>query len=294
VCCFSPVSAPTTFLARLFGLGGKPRQVHVSKTSIFAAMVEDVQTLIYSMTLSVRGEVAMILPIPIARGAAEDAVKFVSLDKYPRFFDDAAEGFYFPAPQSAAKGGWRSAGGGMPRQKLVVHEVGAFVASYVPSRGDFDRLDARFRLPDEVWAAMKTYADWGFAVFQLKPGKKQIHPMAFRFPTRDRERLFFPTVHVHDGRVHAEAKFDHSLYYQHPALATNVLELPPGWNGDLVSPMSAANFMTLNDCAGLVVGAAPMAKRTLSGKLPNEDTWIDLALHPAEGAKPTPLVLIAR
>jgi hypothetical protein len=43
--------------------------------------------------------------------------------------------------------------------------------------------------------------DFGFAAFQLEPGRQQIHPMGFRFRTRDPSRLLFPTVHVHDGRV---------------------------------------------------------------------------------------------
>ena len=38
--------------------------------------------------------------------------------------------------------------------------------------------------------------------------------MAFSFPRHDPDRLFFPTVHIHDGHVYSVAQFDHSLYYQ--------------------------------------------------------------------------------
>ena len=93
--------------------------------------------------------------------------------------------------------------------------MGAFAASYVPSPADFDRLDPRFRLPRAVWEALGGYGDYGFSVFQLQPGRKaRVHPMAFRFLTRDPSRLFLPTVHVHDGRVRPEAAFDHDLFYQ--------------------------------------------------------------------------------
>lgn len=52
-------------------------------------------------------------------------------------------------------------------------------------------------------------------VFKLAKGKDQeVHPMAFRFPTRMPETLFFPTVHVHDGEYHETAAFDHTLYCQ--------------------------------------------------------------------------------
>jgi hypothetical protein len=48
------------------------------------------------------------------------------------------------------------------------------------------------------------------------PDPQPIHPMAFAFPTRHPDRLFFPTVHVHDGKVHTAAEFDHQLYCQAP------------------------------------------------------------------------------
>ena len=100
--------------------------------------------------------------------------------------------------------------------QLVVHEVGSFEASFVPTRRDFSRLDQRFRLPDDVWQALLGYDDWGFAVFKLGPMSRLtgVHPMAFEFPQRDPDRLFFPAVHVHNGRVEPWATFDHRLYCQ--------------------------------------------------------------------------------
>ena len=56
-----------------------------------------------------------------------------------------------------------------------------------------------------------------------------MHPMAFEFPRCDPNYLFFPTVHVHDGRVHSKAKFDHALYCQtHSA--------PPNWEQSVGVP----------------------------------------------------------
>lgn len=70
----------------------------------------------------------------------------------------------------------------------------------MPSLGDFDRLDARFRIPRAIWDARPEYAGFGFAVFKLKKGKKKsIHPMAFSFETSEPSAIFFPTLHVHDG-----------------------------------------------------------------------------------------------
>jgi hypothetical protein len=261
------VSAPAGLLARLFGAAPS---VRVAATRIFARFVDaGEQALVYSMRLSVAGDVAMILPVPVPPRAGDDALRFVSLEKYPRLFEDVAKGFEVEMFALAKSGGFAP----RARPKLVVHEVGAFVASYVPSRGDFDRLDARFRLPDSVWAAMGRYDDWGFAVFQLAHGKeKQVHPMAMRFRTREPARLFFPTVHVHDGRFHPTADFDHELYYQDPRLDR------PGVAPGRLSAR-ARTFVRIEDTQGLVDGDLPIARRSLHGTLANEDTWIEPPSH---------------
>lgn len=170
-----------------------------------------VQALAYRMTISSTAETAMVLPLPVAAGAGEDAVRFVSLERHPRMFEELDE--LFPRDDVDVCRG--IAPGPFP-PRLVVHKVGSFIASYVPTRADFARLDPRFRVPDELFDTVPHYTDYGFAVFQLRAGKHRIHPMALTFPTRDPDRLFFPTVHVHDGRFHPRAEFDHKLYYQHP------------------------------------------------------------------------------
>ncbi len=191
---------------------GRQPALHVSKTRIFARVERTHQCLIYSMQLASSEEVAMILPVPVIANAPEDAMSFVDLSGYPALFDELALLFAPPparlAPQS------RSFSPELSAKTLVVHEVGAFGASFVPRLADFTRLDPRFRLPETVWSAMPQYADWGFAVFQLAKGDTKIHPMAFHFPTREPSRVFFPTVHVHDGSVHEHAEFDHELYWQ--------------------------------------------------------------------------------
>jgi hypothetical protein len=263
MCCFSPVSAPVGLLARLFSSLHTPT-VHVADTSIFARFTGiTTQALVYSMELSVAGDVAMILPLPVRPGSGEDGATFVSLADHAKFFDNMRSLFTMPMPAQArsAKGGFHLP---LPEPRLKVHEVGSFEASFVPTMRDFGRLDERFRLPDSVWRGLGMYEDWGFAVFRLKAGrKKHIHPMALRFETRDRERIFFPTVHVHDGQVHADARFDHELYYQR-ASAT----------GAHASDMRA--FMQpASDALGLVAKDASVFRRELRGRLPNQDTWIE-------------------
>jgi hypothetical protein len=229
--------------------------VAVSSTNIYARLDGDRQLLAYSMYLDTKQPTAMVLPLPVASGP----VRFIDLSKSPDMFADLAKLFVMP-----------SRGGGddfdLEMLALDVHEVGAFVASYVPSRADFARLDPRFRISDKLFDAVPAYADYGFAVFQLAPGKLDVHPMAFSFPTRVPDRLFFPTVHVHDGKVHRTANFDHSLYYQHPAITQ------PGtsYRGDNVAYRTVAESY-----AGVALAGKPIARRELHAKLTNEDTWID-------------------
>lgn len=251
MCCFS-VASPVGWFQRLF----EPR-VHVSKTNIFARMIAPgVQGLAYGMNLKTTREIAMVLPLPVVPGSGENAVTFVDLHEHSTMFDDLAALFYV-LPPLARKGGLSRSFS--PAPKLVVHKVGSFIASYVPTRADFVRLDERFRLPEVLFDAVPAYADHGFAVFQLEPGNVTVHPMAMTFPTREPQRLFFPTVHVHDGTFHATAKFDHALYYQREG----------GTAADLVSPMKPRK-----DYAGLVDPTLPVIRRSLQARLPNEDHWI--------------------
>src|SRR5678816_3478262 len=185
----------------------------VGGTKIFAKRSGARQSLAYAMSVEMDEALAMVLPLPVPPSPPEDAVEFVDLKGYPKLFDDLANAF----PVAAVAGAYSQSLSREPpvKRALVVHDVGDFVASFVPTRKDFARLDARFRLDDGVFDRLPQYADWGFAVFQLKASKNRqdVHPMAFSFPSRE-DGIFFPTVHVHHGQVEPEANFDHMLYCQ--------------------------------------------------------------------------------
>ena len=237
---------------------------HVSNTRIFARTFMGEATLVYSLELSVKDTVAMILPVPIAPEAgsvAEDALRFVNLEGYPKFFDDLERGF--PRPL-AARGGFGFAP--QAAAMLAVQTVGAFEASFVPNVEAFARLDPRFVLAPDVWQSLPHYRDYGFAVFRLSPGtNKHVHPMAFRFPTRFVDHVFFPTVHVHDGHVHETASFDHALYYQ--------VERPLRGN-EISSTGAAASFMDPEKALGLVELGLPVGKMELRGSFQNSDYFV--------------------
>lgn len=248
---------------------------HVGGTKIFARLKADAakgmsQYLVYSMSVSTDSDVAMILPLPVS-SHAENAIKFIPLDGYPDFFEDMEKGF--PQPM------WRghsnksiTLAAGVPPAVLEVHEVGDFIASFVPTLSDFDRLDARFRLPTDTWEKLPHYRDWGFAVFQLRATTsrsakateraKRIHPMAFLFPTQLAEALYFPTLHIHDGKVNNQAEFDHTLYFQGESFAKFAAEF---------STADAVSFVKVSKAKGIVQPDALCMKRTIGGLNPNRD-----------------------
>lgn len=247
---------------------------HVSKTQILAAGAGDArQALIYSMDFAASEDLAMILPLPVPPRPPDDAVRFVDLSGYADLFADLRRAFpevvlvaRGPAPANLA-----------PRQTLKVHAVGDFEASFVPTVGDFERLDERFRLAPGLWEKLPQYRDHGLAVFKLRGAgglfgrlraeTKTIHPMAFVFPRRDPDQLFFPTVHIHDGEVHPQATFDHTLYCQTGSARSPGRMWVPS-DGPIGRHIQAARV------GGLVNGDAPAFRLTMLGALPNRDTLI--------------------
>jgi hypothetical protein len=182
----------------------------VRATKIFATRHRGRQTLVYSAEVESAGSNAMVLPIP---ATPADSIELLDLSPYPRFFD-AISGYYdWPPPPPAF---------GRPGAPLEVFRIGSFEASIVPSREDFHRLDARFRMMAGLQAVLaERYADWPFVVYQFAPGKHDLHPFGVGFESRYPGHLFFPTLHVHDGgHAPPAADYRHKLSAQGARLTT--------------------------------------------------------------------------
>jgi hypothetical protein len=236
----------------------------VADTSIFARSIDNGrQLLVYSMTFATKQDVAMILPLPVPPNSPDDAVRFIDLKEYSDFFHDLKLGF--PEPVSRSFLPTKSAAPSPAPETLAVVQVGNFEASFVPAVKDFTRLDARFRLPDQTWEALPAYKDYGFAVFKLKKDASTVHPMAFEFPRADPRRIFFPTVHIHDGKVHDQAAFDHALYCQKREGDRTSL---PEWRE---SNLPAESFVKVAKTQGIIDGKAHCYLRTIRGMQKNQD-----------------------
>ena len=235
----------------------------VRNTRIFARLDgRGSQMLIYQMALRVAQEVAMVLPIPVRAATGEDAVRFFSFAAYADVFADLHS--LFPVPRAAfgmaEPFGAPASAASAPI--LKVHSVGAYDASFVPSIADFSRLDERFRLPNQVWEKLPGYREFGFAVFKLKGGDFEAHPMAFLFPTARVDQLFFPTLHIHDGEVHEQEEFDHTLYCQ--ALRQNL----SNWRE---SPRPPLGEVKCGLTHGMIVPAQHVYRRIIQGRNTNGD-----------------------
>jgi len=242
---------------------------YVARTRIFARPTQsNRQVVVYQLAMEANEAVAMILPLPFKAGADPREFRFISLSGYPRFFADLKSGFpeFRMSPELARRYGAIPA----KAAPLEVFQVGSFEASFVPTLADFDRLDERFRIAPETWRQRPGYDRMGFAVFKLKEGRREVHPMGFHFPRADVSRLFFPTLHIHDGTVHPQEHFDHELYAQ-----GNEAQIPAvqGWEE---SRGWASQFMKTDLTNGILHNEAHVYRRRMNGMLKNEDTLVAL------------------
>ncbi|MDA0657970.1 MAG: hypothetical protein O2931_06520 [Planctomycetota bacterium] len=256
--------------------------ISVNNTQIFARQSGNgTQFLAYQMNYESRDQNAMILPIPVKQPARDEFLRFIDLKHYGKLFADLDDGFPFHKPPSI---GCSASFNPASRADLEVFTVGNYIASFVPSLLDFDRLDSQFKLPTETWARIPDYKHFGFAVFQLAAGSLKPHPMAFEFQT-DNVDLFFPTIHIHDGTVHGSEDFDHVLYLQHAGLDSKVFGYQNSHIEDestrlIRSKYRASQFCEVNRTEGLVLGNLLLHRKIVRGNFPNVDTVFALQGDP--------------
>ncbi|MFN8854638.1 MAG: hypothetical protein ACK50P_03690 [Planctomycetaceae bacterium] len=259
--------------------------ISVADTRIFARGSGRNQYLVYTMKYASSQALAMVLPLPIPPGTHESEVRFINLEGYRGFFESLQTGF---PSRKVSQLQFLCAS-----RRLTVHDVGDFEASFVPTIDDFDRLDPRFRIPRATWNKIPTYADYGFAVFKLKKTRSalwtklsstlidhssrtgdDVHPMALEFPRRNPDLLFFPTIHIHDGKVHPTEWFDHELYCQADPAIEEELHLDEGPSGWQQSKWPAHRFVMTARTAEIVQPDLPIWRRIVEGRLPNRDSLV--------------------
>lgn len=236
-----------------------PTRPRCFNTKIFARMDDRYQYLAYQMDFSSTNDVAMILPIPTPVNPAEDVIHFIDFKNHSGFFDHLHQ-LFVEQSRSMTLGFSK----GVSRSLLKVHDVGNFKATFVPTLSDFDRVDKQFKFDSKVWDNLPQYADWSFVVFKLKAGTSTVHPMVFKFPSRFTDRVYFPTMHIHDGEIHAVEMFNHKLYYQPEWIKTGDVQL----NGCKTATTGFSNY------SGVLKERFPILQKEVNGVHNNEDHWI--------------------
>jgi hypothetical protein len=257
--------------------------ISVNNTQIFARLTgRGTQFLAYQMHYESRDENAMILPVPVRAPVTESSMRFIDLEAYPELFRDLDRGFPFRLSASLGCGMILSA----PKsaRTLVVQEVGNYIASFIPTLADFDRLSEQFRLPAATWNRLPRYKDFGFAVFQLAAGNLKPHPMAFEFESAG-SSLFFPTLHIHDGEIHDSEVFEHVLYMQHAGFDGQVFayrnsDLCDMATGLIRSENEAKHFCKIDLAKGMIDGDLLVHRQILRGKQTNLDVEISVSGDP--------------
>jgi hypothetical protein len=77
--------------------------------------------------------------------------------------------------------------------------------------------------------------------------------------------LFFPTVHIHDGKIHEKAGFDHSLFCQVAS------DPPTRWDE---SEHLADQFVKVKETQGIVDGNAHVYRKLMKGTFDNKDVLV--------------------
>ncbi len=163
------------------------------------------------------------------------------------------KGTAVPHSGSSARGSWPSS----PKPGQPERGVRGFLRSWL---GSLFR-----RAPERAKPERRRIEP---APLRLEPEPRHVHPMAFEFPRRNPDLLYFPTVHVHDRKVHPRAMFDHMLYCQPDREMDEYLQ---DWEKSY-GPVS--KFMNVAATEGIVDPNHHCWVRSLEGRLENRDVLV--------------------
>lgn len=210
----------------------------IGPTRMFARLRGAHQLTVFQITLTVDEPTVVALPIPIRDGGAGD-VRLISMGSYPFFFADLSTAF-----------------GGSP-------------ASPEPSGDDAPRFAAAagdVGLPLSFLQHWPGYESYGYVAFVAQGPAPASLLVAFSFPTRHPNNLYFPTLHF-AGAPAPAVDFDCEMFAQ-PG-PNRVLD--PWWQP---SSGPARGFMRRS--RGIVDAYRLCFRGALQGSQPNGDRLVPL------------------
>ena len=229
----------------------------IAELTLFGCTLQGRQSLALSLRISAATDIGLIVPVPIAPGAAESEVRLLSTDGSQSLFESLASGFS-PATGRPHR---RDADEEAAPRTVRYAAAQAMRAVYVPSIADFDRVAAHLRLPEAALASRPEYASYGFYVFELPAGQNvRIVPMGFDFPTRHPEAVYFPTWYGDPTWMPDEGHRDITVYTQFGERL--------GWEE---TRETATRFVNASATRGLIAPDRPVQRKILFGDGNNED-----------------------
>jgi len=187
----------------------------VHNTSLFACLnnARNRQLLIYSNSVENSNKYnAMVLPVPNPH-----TITLHDMTSASKFFPDLEKCFKPPASYARSLGAKHFDA----NSKLVVHDVGSYLISIVPSINDFSRLRTEtfdFNLSENLKTFLAHYDhNFGYLVCRLKMGNVGYSPIAYSHNVLTPNELFYPTTHYHSDKAVVfydgmEGDWDHNIY----------------------------------------------------------------------------------
>lgn len=182
---------------------------------------------------------SVALPVPVRQGHI-DEVRVISTSTCTTFFTDILRGL---------------GSEGVPRQDC--RDVAASVSSTPTMAG----------IPSSFLMRWPGYRDYAFVHFSIPPNTSEPHMVAFSFPSRHQNALYFPLLHSAGGDARQHVALNCLLVAQ----MNNKGQCDPWWQQS-----NADARDVLNHSRGLVDPYLPFCWGELSGAHPNGDRVVPI------------------
>lgn len=246
----------------------QPVQV-VGPINMFArATADGQQVLACNFRYTAEAEFTLILPLPTPPDASAQAVRFIDLSNYDGFFGDLRRGF----PDLTREAEKVSLTDRIREKVLDWLDIDTTQAeiTFAPNRAALLHIAEQFKLSAEVQQALARFQQDGFVCLKLAAGSNRLPPLAFEFPRRAPESVFFPTAHSVGGQFDPQASFNYTLFCQSPHRSLK-------WRvaaDDNFRPLTAREFMKPDKAHGLIDPADGLLMQRLRGPFENVDICV--------------------
>lgn len=200
------------------------------------SLPEGRQVLAGTMSLEIKEDTHLIIPLPVKPGTNADGIVFVELLQYLRVFDDLRECFLTENDFIAQRGD--PFDGKVPDFFL---EPGSYSPVFIPNTAELQKI-----LPAPLTGILPDYVGYGFAVYSLKAGLGWLLPLVISYPAVNPDQLYYPTREALGTLPGKTAAQEATLYCQklpHGRYSPFLWEESRGWAHPTVSSVLAKGLI---------------------------------------------------